>query len=147
MYHSFFLLWKVDKNFFEGTLISRSEKLSSKIWLLYWTVAWNQLDSERVNREIAYLLRILGVNGQLPKSQSQKILISVLADQKSQLEHGFIQRSTSACIIKIFEQFGLQVGSSNRVHKTQIHSIQRWHHFGTKTCVSAFLLEKRFHPL
>ena len=81
--------------------------------LLYWTVAWNQLDSERVNREIAYLLRILGVNGQLPKSQSQKMLISVLADQKSQLEHGFIQRSTSTCIIKIFGRFGLQVGSSN----------------------------------
>ncbi len=31
---------------------------------------------------------------------------------------------------KIFEHFALQVGSINWVHKTQIHSIKKWHHFG-----------------
>ncbi len=40
----------------------------------------------------------------------------------------------------------LQVGPSNWVHKTRIHSIQRWHHFGAKTSRSTFLLEKQFHP-
>ncbi len=48
---------------------------------------------------------------------------------------------------KIFEHLVLKVGSSNWVHKTQIHSIQRWHPFGAKTSRSAFLLEKRLHPL
>ena len=40
----------------------------------------------------------------------------------------------------------LQVGYSNWVYKTQTHSIQRWHHFGTKTSWSPFLWEKRLHP-
>ncbi len=41
--------------------------------------------------------------------------------------------------IKIFEHFALQVGSSNRVHKTRIHSIQRGCYFGAKTSRSTFL--------
>ncbi len=40
----------------------------------------------------------------------------------------------------------LQVGSSNWVHKTQIHSIQRWRHFGAKTSWSTVLLEGQLHP-
>ncbi len=49
--------------------------------------------------------------------------------------------------VRYFSHLTLQVGSSNWVNKTQIHSIQRWHHFGTITSWSAFLLEKRLHPL
>ncbi len=41
----------------------------------------------------------------------------------------------------------LQVGSSNWICKTQIHSIKRWRHFGAKTSQSAFLFEKRLLPL
>ncbi len=41
----------------------------------------------------------------------------------------------------------LQVWSSKWVHKTWIHSIQRWHHFDAKTSQSTFLLEKRLHSL
>ena len=40
---------------------------------------------------------------------------------------------------KIFEHFALQVGSSNWVHKTRIHSIQRWHHFAAKTSQSTWM--------
>ncbi len=35
--------------------------------------------------------------------------------------------------IRYLSHLALQVGFSNWVHKTQIHSIQRWHHFCTKT--------------
>jgi hypothetical protein len=49
--------------------------------------------------------------------------------------------------VRYLSHLALQVGSSNWVHKIRIHSIQRWHHFGTKTSRSAFLLEKRLHPL
>ncbi len=49
--------------------------------------------------------------------------------------------------VRYLSHLVLQVGSSNRVHKTRIHSIQRWRrHFGAKTNRSAFLLEKWLHP-
>jgi hypothetical protein len=38
-------------------------------------------------------------------------------------------------------------GSSNWVHTTRIHSIQRLRHFGAKTSWSAFLVEKQLRPL
>ena len=41
---------------------------------------------------------------------------------------------------------GLQVGSSNWVHKTQIHSIQRWYHLVPKLANPLSLLERRVHP-
>ncbi len=47
--------------------------------------------------------------------------------------------------VRYLGHLALQVGSSNWVYKTQIQSIQRWHHFGAKTNRSAFLLEKRLH--
>ncbi len=49
--------------------------------------------------------------------------------------------------VRYLSHLALQVGSSNWVHKTQIHSFQRWCHFGTKTSQSAFLEEKQLHPL
>ncbi len=48
--------------------------------------------------------------------------------------------------VRYLSHLALQVGSSNWVHKTRIHSIQRWHHFGSKTSQSTFLLEKQLHP-
>ncbi len=48
--------------------------------------------------------------------------------------------------VRYSSHLALQEGSSNWVHKTQIHSIQRWRHFGAKISQSVFLLEKRLHP-
>ncbi len=48
--------------------------------------------------------------------------------------------------VRYLSHLTLQVESSDWVHKTWIHPIQRWHHFGAKTIQSAFLLEKRLHP-
>ncbi len=49
--------------------------------------------------------------------------------------------------VRYLSNLVLQVRSSNWVHKTRINFIQRWHHFGTKTNWSAFLLETWLHPL
>ncbi len=35
--------------------------------------------------------------------------------------------------VRYLSPLALQVGSINCVHKTRIHSTQRWHHFGAKT--------------
>ncbi len=59
----------------------------------------------------------------------------------------FLKFFDIAVSCKIFEHFALQVGSSNWFHKTRIHSIQRWCHFGAKTCRSTFLVKKLLHPL
>jgi len=48
--------------------------------------------------------------------------------------------------VRYLSHLALQVGFSNWVHKTPIHSIQRWQHFGAKTSQFAFLLEKQLHP-
>ncbi len=47
--------------------------------------------------------------------------------------------------VRYLNHLALQVRSSNWVHKTRIHAIRRWHHFGAKTRQSAFLLEKQLH--
>jgi hypothetical protein len=47
---------------------------------------------------------------------------------------------------KIFEPLGFTSRIQQLSSKTQIHSIQRWCHFGAQTSQSAFLLEKRLHP-
>ncbi len=47
--------------------------------------------------------------------------------------------------LRYLNHLALQVGSSNWVHKTRIHAIWRWHHFGAKTRQSAFLLENQLH--
>ncbi len=54
-------------------------------------------------------------------------------------------QSQSYYLVRYLSHLGFQVGSSNWVHKTRIHSIQRWCNFGAKTSSSAFLLEKRLH--
>ncbi len=48
--------------------------------------------------------------------------------------------------VRYWSHLALQGGSCNWVHKTRIHSIQRWHHFVAKTRRSTILLEKWLHP-
>jgi hypothetical protein len=48
--------------------------------------------------------------------------------------------------VRYLSNLALQVGSSNWVHKTRIHSIQRWHHFGIKLANPLFPSERRLHP-
>ncbi len=63
--------------------------------------------------------------------------------------HSFMEQLLYSLVfhVRYLSHLALQVGFSNGVHKTRIHSIQRWHDFGVKTSWSAFLLEKRLYPL
>ncbi len=47
--------------------------------------------------------------------------------------------------VRYLSHLALQVESSNWVHKTRIHSIQRWRHFGAKASQTTFHLEKLLH--
>ncbi len=58
----------------------------------------------------------------------------------------FMITHTSLYHVRYLSHLALQVGSSNWVHKTRIHFIQRWPHFGTKTSQSAFPFGKAAPP-
>ncbi len=48
--------------------------------------------------------------------------------------------------VRYLSHLALQVGFSNWVHKTRIHSIQWWRHFGAKLADPLSPLERRLHP-